>query len=182
MVDGLIRNKAAGGNGFSLIEVLVVVGIILVLIGVALPNLTSMNAAMLLDGTARGMGSLVQRAHYDAISDTTGYRVVIYGANSSSNANSYKLQRMVPAAPFSLTAGSNWTDVGDPIPIPRGIDMVTNAPEVSTGVVAVILDSAGDVIDENGAYITSEITITLTNDLGDSNIVYIASTSHVRIV
>ena len=174
------RRSRAGNGEFSLMELLVVLAIIFILIAVMLPNLTNLNAAFQLDGTARGLISLIQRAHFDALGDTTGYRIVLYDSNAGTNANSYKRQRQVPDPPFQLTSSNNWTDMGDPIQLPRDINLATTAPQVS-GLSVISFDSAGDVLDENGAYIGTAITITLTNQVGNSKVVSVSGTSYVQI-
>ena len=164
-----------------MVELLMVLGIMMGLMAIALPNLSSMNANYVLDGSARGVSSLVQRSHFDAIGDSTVYRVLLYPSTSSTNPNSYKRQRLFPQPPFSLTAGSTYIDAEDPILLPTGIDMVTNAPEISTGVHAIFFDSAGDVDDEFNNYISSDVSITVTNTVGNSRQILVSETSHVRI-
>lgn len=158
-----------------------VIAIMLIVLAIAVPNLTSINANYVLDGSARGIAALVQRSHFDAISDTTGYRILLYASTSATNANSYKRQRVVPTAPFSLTAGTVYADLGDPIVLPSGVDISSNAPTVSAGVHAISFDSAGDVVDLNNDYITANYTVTVTNDLGNSLQVTVSGTSHVSI-
>jgi prepilin-type N-terminal cleavage/methylation domain-containing protein len=168
-------------GGFSLTELLMVLAIMMILMGIALPNLTSMQASYRLDGSARGVSALIQRTHFDAISDSTGYRILLYPSNSGTSPNSYKRQRVFPQAPFLLTAGSTYVDDTEAIALPTGVDMTTDAPEVSTGVNAIIFDSAGDVIDLDGNYISSDLTITVTNSVGNTSEVLVSGTSHVRI-
>ena len=168
-------------RGFSLIEVLMVIAIMLIVLAVALPNVANMNASYRLDGTARGLSSLLQRAHFDAIADTTGYRVLIYPSTAASDSNSYQLQRRTPAAPFDLSAGGSYVDDGDAIAIPSGIDMATSAAEIATDTHAIFFSSSGDVVDASGDYISSDITISLTNTLNSTSTVTISTTSYVSI-
>ena len=168
-------------RGFSLLEALMVVAIMLILLAIALPNIANMNATYRLDGTARGLSSLLQRAHFDAIADTTGYRVLVYPSTAATDANSYKLQRRTPSAPFDLTTGGNYIDDGDAIAIPSGINMTTSATEIATDTHAIFFNSSGDVVDSAGDYISSDITITLTNRLSTTSTVSISTTSYVSI-
>ena len=168
-------------QGFSLLEVLIVAAIMIILLAIALPNVANMNASYQLDGTARGLSSLLQRAHFDAIADTTGYRVLIYPSTATTNPNYYKLQRQTPAAPFDMTAGGTYVDDGDAIGIPTGIDMATSASEIETDTHAIFFNSSGDVVDSSGNYISSDITITLTNRLSNTSTVSISTTSYVSI-
>ncbi len=172
---------AQKNRGFSLLEVVLVLAIMLIVLAIAVPNLTSINANYLLDGSARSIAALVQRSHFDAITDSTGYRILLYASTSAANPNSYKRQRVVPTAPFSLTAGTVYADLGDPIALPNGVDLSSNAPVVSEGVHAISFDSAGDVVDLNNNYITADLSITITNNLGNSLQVLVSGTSHVRI-
>ena len=172
---------AQRNRGFSLLEVMMVIAIMLIVLAVAVPNLTSINANYALDGTARSIGALVQRSHFDAIADSTGYRILIYASTSATSPNSYKRQRVVPAAPFAAAAGNVYADLGDPIELPSGVDLSSNAPEVSTGVHAISFNSAGDVVDLNNDYIAADISVTVTNDVGNSLQVLVSVISHVRI-
>ncbi len=176
--NGLARTN----RGFSLLEVAMVVAIMLIVLAIAVPNLTSINANYVLDGSARGIAALVQRSHFDAISDTTGYRILLYASTSATNPNSYKRQRAVPdPSVFSLNTSSNFVDLGDPIVLPSGVSISSNAPTVSPGVHAISFDSAGDVVDLVNVYIDADYTVTVTNDVGNSLQVNVSGTSHVSI-
>ena len=179
------KGLARKNRGFSLLEVAMVIAIMLIVLAIAVPNLTSINASYVLDGSARGIAALVQRSHFDAISDTTGYRVLLYASTSATNANSYKRQRLKPPddvfPKYPPTPSTNWEDLGDPIVLPSGVDISSNAPTESAGVHVISFDSAGDVVDLNDAYITADYTVTVTNDLGNSLQVTVSGTSHVSI-
>lgn len=167
-------------RGFSVLELLVVIAIVLIMSRIALTNMSNMMATYTLDGAARGLAAMLQRTHFNAISDTTSYRVLIYPSNSSSSPNTYRLQRATPNPPFQLATATTFVDLGETIPMPAGATLSTSAPGIS-GVPAITFNSRGDVVDSSGNLIGSELYITITNTLGTTRNVWISSMSRVRV-
>lgn len=167
-------------RGFSLIELLIVISIVLIMSRIALTNMSNMMAAYALDGAARGLAAMLQRTHFNAISDTTPYRVLIYPSSSSSTPNAYKLKRATPNPPFALAAATIFVDLGGTIPMPTGATLSTSAPAIN-GIPTITFNSRGDVVDVSGNLIGSELYIMITNTRGATRYVWISSTSRVRI-
>ena len=76
------KNRHSKERGFSLIELVVVVGVILVVAGMAVPNfMTAMRSAHL-KGTVSDFAGLVQSARIKAVDDDRYYSVYVLGGAS----------------------------------------------------------------------------------------------------
>ena len=61
-----VQRPAGGGAGFSLLEVLVVIAILLTLMALATPSMLRAINSYRLESTARGVSTLIQRARFEA--------------------------------------------------------------------------------------------------------------------
>jgi prepilin-type N-terminal cleavage/methylation domain-containing protein len=73
----LAKNRAAGERGFSLVELLVVLAIILVVSAVAVPNIVTAMRGVRLRGTASDYSGVLQQARMRAVRDNRIYSVRI---------------------------------------------------------------------------------------------------------
>jgi type IV fimbrial biogenesis protein FimT len=80
-----IRTKPGHHNGYSLVELLLAVTVILILAAVAIPNTATAIANIRLRGSASDFASLVQQARINAVRKNTTY-TVLFGLPSGNGA------------------------------------------------------------------------------------------------
>jgi prepilin-type N-terminal cleavage/methylation domain-containing protein len=132
----LLGSKSAKQTGFTLIEMMAVIGVIAVLLAVALPNLLAiLNGLRLSDGT-RQLASELQLARMKAISQHAKYRISF----GSYPATTYSLEKHDGTA-FALEFG--------PVALPEGVTVTTVSPSVSEF--------------QSGGTVNTTSTITLSN-------------------
>jgi prepilin-type N-terminal cleavage/methylation domain-containing protein len=133
---GLSRSRSAKQAGFTLLEVMAVVGVIAVLLAVALPNLLAILDGLRLSDGARQLASELQLARMKAISQHTKYRISF----GSYPATTYSLEKH-DGTVFALESG--------PVALPDGITVTTVSPSVSEF--------------QSGGTVNTTSTITLSN-------------------
>jgi prepilin-type N-terminal cleavage/methylation domain-containing protein len=70
-------SKGSNGRGFTLIELIVVIGIVSIIMGVAIPAITTWLPKYKVNSAARDIGSTMQMARLKAAGSAVEYRVVV---------------------------------------------------------------------------------------------------------
>ena len=100
------RNQRA--SGFTVLELMVAVGIAMVVLGIAVPSLLTWMPTLRLSSGARQVATDLQVARMKAISQNTKYKMIFVG--SIPGATSYRIEKdnggfVLESGPFSLPDG-----------------------------------------------------------------------------
>jgi prepilin-type N-terminal cleavage/methylation domain-containing protein len=106
------RDSASGHRGFSLLELLIVISIILIAMGFALPSILSTLQYRTLQNTLLSSAGAIQKARFQALS--TG---VPYGITFSSSASTYQVLQCSNCAGTIYDPNLTYTFAAAPSPI-----------------------------------------------------------------
>ena len=160
-------------KGFSLIELMVVVGIVALLAGISTPMISSWMTKVRLKNTARDISTMLYNARANAISKSLEYRVRFDEANKT-----YSLDRG-----NAFSGSTIWTAEKGSQPLPAGITFsgFDAGFPTSGGLKALVISPEGGKVEVAK---TTETThnLTLANDKNDKyKIQIVTRTGHVAI-
>lgn len=155
------RPRLRGDAAFSLIELLVVLGIAGYLIAISFPKLSSLMSHYRLDGATRTLMAELQRARFRAIAERQCFKVKF---DSPVPAGSYQLQK---ASATGACTSATYADEG-------GVKQVDSVNFLT------LASAANPVFDTRGA-VNTVSTITLTGPMGASRSVAVESSGRMRI-
>ena len=147
-----------GASGFTVMELVVVIGLALLITGIALPNFLSWLPTLRLSNAARQVATDLQVARVKAISQNTKFRISFVGAIPG--ADSYELEKEDPNSP------GNFIKESGPFDLPEGITVKAVGPHPH-------------FLPRGTANTPS--TITLENGNGDTKEINIALVGRVKI-
>jgi prepilin-type N-terminal cleavage/methylation domain-containing protein len=104
------RRSAAPAQGFSLLELVVVLSLASILAGIGVLSHQAMRPALDLSAAARQVVMDLKVTRMRAAAENVNHRIVF-----SAGAETYQVQRK---------AGSGYANIGVPVPLPRGIVVV----------------------------------------------------------
>ena len=175
-----VRKK--GNRGFSIIELMVVVGIALIMVTVAVPAVTTMMRSYRRDGAVQHLVGDLRRARTEAI--MTGWQFRIFGYNTVSTSpykNQYRIMGRSStaagwpddtAAPFqsSTQVARDWVN------IPRIYQGITLNPGDATSDFYVAFDSRGVRIE-----LDSFAPLVVSGQTGSTKSVTVSTVGSARI-
>jgi len=163
--------------GFTLIELVVAVAIILVLTAVAIPNAMAMLRSYRLAGSARAISHQLSLARLSAATDFTNAQLVI---DTAVVPNTYIVQVWDKSIP-------GFVDVGGTQFLSQGISFGFGAATVAAGgqapmqqTLQAVFNSRGIPIDGAGAANPNDV-IYLADDLGNAYAVGVTVGGHTRV-
>jgi prepilin-type N-terminal cleavage/methylation domain-containing protein len=169
-----MSKKSIHGNsaapGFSILEVLVVVSVVLILTGMAIPAGRTAMKSYQLDAAADSATGAIQGARYQAIMHGYSYQL-----DFDSTTNKFQLSNEVPPAVTFSSVGSTVPISGSPITIGVG-----TASSGSTGHLILLFKANGAVSITSGQSMPANLTISYngtTKHLTVSNYGSISTTS-----
>ncbi len=127
----------ARSRGYTLLEVLTAIGILAVLLGIGVPNLSRLRSPYVLSGATRQIAADLQAARQRAIARNIPYRL-----NFNTSAKTYTVERQV---------GGNWVTEGTTQKLPAGASLGTITPSNQ-----IVFDTRGMV----AANATIPVTVT----------------------
>jgi prepilin-type N-terminal cleavage/methylation domain-containing protein len=109
MSKSRVRTRSEHASGFTLIELIVVVGLIAIMAAVGLPNMLAYLRNYAIEGAAKDVASEIQAARYKAISRNVNLGVLLH----LPNVDSYQWIMEDDANPQSPDPNDNWANHGD---------------------------------------------------------------------
>jgi len=144
-------------DGFTFTEIIVVLGIISILAGIAIPNWNTLLPNYALKSAARQVQSEVHRIKSRAVAENTNFRLVFADTTSTS----YTIQRY---------SGSSYQATGENKPLPEGISLASTSDTILG------LNSRGMSLDSG-----SEKTVRLCNIKKSGKNVVLSELGRIRI-
>ncbi len=110
------RKEARGNGGFTILELIVVIGLTGVVMGLSSPALTAIRGHYQLDGASRQMAMEISKARMQAIAQNRTIRLRL------ASGNSYVFE--------SSEDGTSYEQLGEVIPLPDGISVMNGSSGV----------------------------------------------------
>jgi len=138
------RAKSQPQRGFSLIELVIVVAIIMVLLGLALTSMTNAMTSYRLNSTARSIATTVQLGRTKALARDARYRLA-----RATAAYRMEFKLRPPGSPWTLdtatgelplASGVGFSDTGIPAPPPGFGGTVTQAADMTFNTRGILID------------------------------------------
>jgi len=165
-----VTGPRTSADGFSLIEVLVVVAITGILLSIVWVRMSTLVPIYRLEGAARSLAAEIQNARVRAISENKCFQVVIDTTNKT-----YQLQRDQRATTANSASCSGVTFVNDPAYGARAIDDATSLTVAFSQGSNPIFTPRGHVD------VTPAPTLTLTNVSGAVRTIFVQANGRINV-